>query len=65
MEFAKTVVDGLMNAEQYDEFAAKYWHIIDSDNSGTLNFDEWMYSFAVFLDALARLFIKVRKLISF
>jgi len=58
-------VGELVDAEQYDEFAAKYWHIFDSDSSGTLNFDEWMYSFAVIVDAFARLFIKVRKLISF
>ena len=56
---------GVMNAEQYDEFEAKYWQMFDSDNSGTLNFDEWMYFFVVFCDSYARLFIKVRKLISF
>ena len=55
-----------MNAEQYDEFVAKYWHMFDSDNSGTLNFDEWMYFLtAVTADIFARLCIKVRKLNSF
>ena len=59
------MVDDLMDAEQYDEFVAKYWLIFDSDYSGTLNFDEFLYFCAVISDAYARLFIKVRKLISF
>ena len=39
-----------MDEEQYDEFVPKYWQIFDSDNSGTLNFDEYMYFCAGFLD---------------
>ena len=42
-EFAKLLVDDLVVAQQYDEFTAKYWHIFDFDNSGTLNFDECMF----------------------
>ena len=64
-EFSKLLIDDLVVAEQYDEFVAKYWHIFDSDNSGTLNFDEYVYSLTVLADAFGRLFIKVRKLISF
>ena len=55
-------MDDLVDAEQYDEFVAKYWHIFDSDNSGTLNFDECTYTLAGVADTSARLLIKVRKL---
>ena len=44
-----------------DEFLAKYWHIFDKDNSGTLNFEEYKYTIAAFADGVARLFIQVRK----
>ena len=46
----------------YDEFLAKYWSIFDTDDSGTLNFEEYMYLTASLYDGLARLMIKVRKL---
>ena len=46
----------------FDEFLAKYWPIFDTDNSGTLNFEESMYYTAAILDGVARLIIKVRKL---
>ena len=64
-EFTKLSVNDLVDVGQYDEFAAKYWHIFDFDKSGTLNFDECMYTFAGVARAYARLFIKVRKFISF
>ena len=64
-EFTKLSVDDLVDAEQYDEFAAKYWHIFDFDKSGSLNFDECMYTLVGVAHAYARLFFKVRKLISF
>ena len=47
--------------EHIDEFLAKYWPIFDTDNSGTLNFEESMYYTAAILDGVARLIIKVRK----
>ena len=46
----------------YDEFSAKYWPIFDTDNSGTLNFEENMHFYTAVLDGAARLVIKVRKL---
>ena len=46
----------------YDEFSAKYWPIFDTDNSGTLNFEENMYLISAIYDGFARLVIKVRKL---
>ena len=45
----------------YDEFIAKYWDLFDSDNSGSLNFDECMYTLAGVAYAYARRLIKVRK----
>ena len=45
-----------------DEFLAKYWPIFDTDNSGTLNFEENMYFHTAVFDGAARLIIKVRKL---
>ena len=54
-----------LDSGHYDEFLAKYWHIFDSDNSGTLNFEELMYANAAMADGFARLFIEVRKFISF
>ena len=46
----------------FDEFSAKYWPIFDTDNSGTINFEEHMYFYSAVLDGGARLMIKVRKL---
>ena len=45
-----------------DEFSAKYWLIFDTDNSGTLNFEESMFFIAAINDGFAGLVIKVRKL---
>ena len=53
-----------LHGDLADEFSAKYWHIFDSDNSGTLNFEELMYANAAMADGFARLFTKVRKLFS-
>ena len=47
-----------------DEFLAKYWHVFDTDNSGTLNFEEYMYVSAAVTGGVARFYIKVRNLIS-
>ena len=49
----------------FDEFSAKYLPIFDTDNSGTLNFEESMYYFGAIADGAARLWIKVRQLIYF
>ena len=46
----------------FDEFFAEYWPIFDTDNSGTLNFEETMYCYAAITDGEARLVLKVRKL---
>ena len=54
-----------LDSSHYDEFLANYWHIFDTDNSGTLNFEEFMYVFAAMADGFARLLPKVRKFISF
>ena len=54
------LVDGAWT-EEYDEFIAKYWDIFDSDNTGSLNFDECMYTLAGVAYTYARLLIKVRK----
>ena len=56
-EFNEGPFDG-----HYDEFSAKYWSIFDTDNSGTLNFEENMYLISAIYDGFARLVIKVRKL---
>ena len=47
--------------EHIDEFLAKFWPIFDTDNSGTLNFEETMYYTVAIVDGAARLMIKVRK----
>ena len=46
----------------FDEFSAKYWPIFDTDNLGTLNFEESMFFIAAINDGFAGLVIKVRKL---
>ena len=44
------------------KFAQKYWHLVDQDNSGSLNFDEYKYTSAGFAAVDASLIIKVGKL---
>ena len=38
----------------------KYWHLVDVDNSGSLNFDEYKYTMAGFAAVDAGLLIKVK-----
>merc|ERR1719259_462912 len=40
------------------KFFDKYWHIFDTDNSGTLNFEESIYTITGITDVFARLIIK-------
>merc|ERR1712126_632019 len=40
------------------KFASKYWHLVDQDNSGSLNFDEYKYTMAGFASVDAGLIIK-------
>lgn len=44
------------------KFGQKYWHLVDQDNSGSLNYDEYKYTMAGFAAVDAGLIIKVRKL---
>ena len=46
----------------FDEFSVQYLPMFDTDNSGTLNFEEYMYLNAATCDGDARLAIKVTKL---
>ena len=41
------------------KFVQKYWHLVDVDNSGSLNFDEYKYTMAGFAAIDAGLIIKV------
>ena len=41
------------------KFVQKYWHLVDVDNSGSLNFDEYKYTMAGFAAVDAGLIIKV------
>lgn len=43
------------------KFAQKYWHLVDEDQSGSLNFDEYRYTMAGFAAVDASVIIKVRK----
>ena len=60
-EFFLSEQNGLFNGH-FEEFSAKYWPIIDSDNSGTWNFEESKYFTAALADGAARLVLKVGKL---
>ena len=42
------------------KFVQKYWHLVDVDNSGSLNFDEYKYTMAGFAAVDAGLIIKVK-----
>jgi len=42
----------------FDEFSEKYWPMFDTDNSGTLDFEEIMYFYTAVCDGAARLLIK-------
>ena len=44
-----------------DEFSTKKMHIFDTDDSGKLTIDEFIYTMSWLGDAFARLIIKVRK----
>ena len=43
-----------------EEFSIKYLDIFDTDDSGKLTFDEFIYTMSWLSDALTRLIIKVR-----
>merc|ERR1711962_501881 len=40
------------------KFAQKYWHLVDQDNSGSLNYDEYKYTIAGFAAIDASLILK-------
>ena len=43
----------------YRKFVNKYWHLMDNDNSGSLNFDEYKNTIAGFAMVDAGLILKV------
>ena len=45
-----------------EKFAQNYWHLVDQDNSGSLNFDEYKNTLAGFFIIDAKDVIKVRRL---
>ena len=45
-----------------NKFVQKYWHLVDQDNSGSLNLDEYKYTMAGLALVMAQGQIKVRKL---
>ena len=45
-----------------EKFAQNYWHLVDQDNSESLNFDEYKYTLAGFFLIDAKDVIKVRRL---
>ena len=51
--------------DQFCDTCDGLWDMFDTDNSGKLNFDEFVYFMNWFGDVFARLIIKVRKQPSF
>ena len=47
------------NQAYIHKFVQKYWHLVDVDNSGSLNFDEYKYTMAGFAAIDAGLITKV------
>ena len=45
-----------------EKFAQNYWNLVDQDNSGSLNFDEYKYTLTGIFLIDAKDVIKVRRL---
>jgi len=56
--------DSYLQYEQkwMNKFVQKYWHLVDQDNSGSLNLDEFKYTMGGLALVNAQGLIKVRKL---